>query len=210
MNTKQTDRDFFELVQTLKENPKLEIRSYAYPEKIDEASQLAIGKVSLPQSLTEFLQALNGLSVRWENRVQDTTLIVGSLQILPVKEIVKDWNQIVYFDDDTNAGLNQFYPVDFFADEACCGVFGGSKNDSLHYYAFSSGVEPYDLHLNIEEYVALAVEVKCYRYWPLIVQLITEKISSPMIQKFGDDMAVLFPDFSVEKFIRRYKELREK
>lgn len=210
MNTKKTDRDFFDLVQMLKENPELEIRSYAYPEKIDEASQLAIKKAQLPHSLVEFLQTLNGLHLRWENKVQDTTLIAGSLQILPGKEIVKDWNQIIYFDDHTNAGLNHFYPVDFFADEACCGVFGGSKNDDLFYYAFSSGVEPYNLYLNIEEYVALAIEVKCYRYWPLIVQLITEKISSPMIQKFHDDMAVLFPEFSVEKFIKKYKEVREK
>jgi hypothetical protein len=210
MNLKKTDRDFFDLVQTLKENGKLDVLTYGYPDKIDKASKQAIEKVKLPPLLVEFLQSMNGLYLKWENRNQDTTLIAGSLRILPGKEIAKEWNGVVYFDDDTSAGLKEFYPVDFFADEACCGVFAGGKNNSLHYYAFSSGEEPYNLQIDIEDYVTLAIEVKCYRYWPLLVKLITEKISSPMIQKFHDDMAVLFPDFSVEKFMNRYKELSKK
>lgn len=210
MNTKKLDRSFFDLIQLLKENNKLNVLSYGYPNKIDKPSQQAIEKVKLPDSMAIFLKALNSLHLTWENKVQDTTLIAGSIRILPGKEIVKDWNQIVYFDDHTSASLKNFLPVDFFADEACCGVFAGGKNDHLYYYAFSSGDEPYDLQLNIEDYMNLAIEVKCYRYWPLIVKLITQKENNPMIQKFGDDMTVLFPEFSVEKFMNRYKELSRK
>jgi hypothetical protein len=210
MNTKKIDRDFFDLIQQLKENTKLNVQSYGYPDKIDKASQQVIEKAKLPESLAIFLQSLNGLYLRWENAVQDTTLIEGSLKILPAKEITKSWDGVIYFDDDTSTVMKDFYPVDFFADEACCGVFGKSKNDHLHYYAFSSGEEPYDLQLNIEDYITLAMEVKCYRYWPLIIKLITEKIPSPMIQKFHDDMAILFPEFSVEKLMKRYQELSKK
>ncbi len=208
MNTKKIDRNFFDLVQVLQDNERVHLLSCTYPDQIDPASQEAIEEKTLPDSLVKFLQSLNGLQLQWENRIQDTTLIAGSLKILPGKEIVKNWNELIYFDDHTSAGQTHFYPVDFFAEEACCGVFAGGNNDSLHYYAFSSGEEPYNLHVDIYNYVSLAIEVKCYRYWPLIVKLITEKISSSTIQKFGDDMAVLFPAFSVEKFMKMYKEVK--
>ena len=196
-------------MQTLHDSNGVNILACTYPEKINLASQQAIEGATLPDSLLKFLQTSNGLHLQWENSIQDTTLIAGSLKILPGKEMVKNWNELIYFDDHTSAGLARFYPVDFFAEEACCGVFAGGNNDSLHYYTFSSGEEPYDLRLNITEYVCLAIEVKCYRYWPLIIKLITEKISSPVVQKFYDDMAELFPGFSVEKFIKLYEQVKK-
>jgi len=208
MNTKKIDRAFFDLVQVLQDNERVHLLACTYPDRIDPASREAIEKEILPDSLVEFLQSLNGMQLQWENRLQDTTLIAGSLKILPGKEIVKNWNELIYFDDHTTAGKSHFYPVDFFAAEACCGVFAGGDNDSLHYYAFSSGEEPYNLHLNIAEYVSLAIEVKCYRYWPLIVKLITEKVHNPLVQKFHEDMAELFPEFSIIKFMKRYEEVK--
>lgn len=210
MNLKKIDRDFFDLVQHLKESKKLHVISFGYPNKIVNEENEKAHKVKLPASLMAFLEAMNGLHLRWENAVQETTFIEGSINILPLNQITKDWNGIVYFDDDTSAARKDFYPVDFFADEACCGVFTSDRNDHLHYYAFSSGEEPYDLGIGIEDYVSLAIEAKCYRYWPLLVKLIVEKISSPMIQKFNNDMAILFPEFSVEKFVNRYEELKKK
>ena len=208
MNIKKIDRDFFDLAQSLQDNEQLRILACTYPVTIDESSRQALVEVMLPDSLVVFLQSLNGLQLQWENRVQETSLIMGSLKILPAKEMVKNWNELIYFDDNTSAGQKHFYPVDFFAEEACCGVFAGGDNDSLHYYAFSSGDEPYNLHLNMADYVCLAIKVKCYRYWPLIVKLITEKADSPMTRKFRDDMAELFPAFSVEKFMKMYEELK--
>lgn len=209
MNTLEISNAFFNLVQQVKENEKLKVLAFDLPEKIDAESLQAIEKAKLPDSVFSFLQSYNGFRLHWENAVQATTLISGNLCILPAKEVVKDWNDAIYFDDATSAAKKQFYPVDQFSDEACCGVFSG-KNENLHYYAFSSGEEPYDLKLTIEPYISIAIAAKCYYYWPLILKLIIEKTDSPMIQKMNDDMAVLFPEFSMENWVEAYKKLKTK
>jgi hypothetical protein len=209
MNTRKLDRDFFDLIQHLKENSDLRILSFHYPNAIDEASRQALEKVELPRSLAAFLSKLNGLELRWENARQVKTFIEGSINILPATAITKHWDKAIYFGDGT-AAAGGFYPVDFFADEACCGVLADGQKGELHYYAFSSGEEPYNLGIDIAGYLSLAIEAKCYRFWPLVVKLIVEKESSPLIQKFNDDMAVLFPEFSVEKFINQYRDLRNR
>ena len=200
---------FLEFVQQLKDNEKLEVLTVAYPATAEKADTASLHRHQLPPGIISYFEELNGMRLSWQNRLQKTNLIQGSLVLLPAAEATKHWNDAIYFDDATSAAKKQFYPIDQFSDEACCGIFGG-KNDHLHYYAFSSGHEPYDLQLNIGQYISMAIAAKCYYYWPLILKLILEKTESPMIQKMNDDMAVLFPEFSMEKWVQEYKKIKKK
>jgi hypothetical protein len=207
MDFKFINQSFIELVQELNSNELVNVVAVSYPATSPQPLPNFEG-LHLPQSIVQYFQEVNGFHLKWENRYQDTTLISGSLVLLPAAEVTKSWNGAIYFDDDTAAANKPFYPIDQFADEACCGVFAGGKKESLHYYAFSSGDEPYNLEINIQEYITLAIAAKCYYYWPLVLKQIVEKESSPMIQKMNDDMAVLFPQFSMERFVDRYKQMR--
>ena len=204
MDFSNINQSFIQLVQELQGNKAVEVLAVTYPATAEKPNKADLKK--LPLGLVRYFEATNGFRLHWQNRIQDRTLINGNLTLLPAAEATKNWNDAVYFDDATRAAKKPFYPIDQFADEACCGVFSTGKNNHLHYYAFSSGEEPYDLQLTIDQYITTAIAAKCYHYWPLILKQIIEKEHSPVIQKMDDDMAELFPEFSVEKWVADYKK----
>jgi len=207
MNLQAIDDSFFSLVQELKSNNLITVESYKYPSPAHEKDKKKLAGSDLPGSIKELLSSLNGFYLRWNSKNESTDCI-GRLKILSASEIFLERKGVVYF-DESDPALKHFYPVDFFADESCCGIFYGSKDTSLYYYQFSSSQEPQRLGIDIFKYIEIGMMAKCYSYWPLILLLYQQDGDHEMVNRFKTDMQILFKEFNFENWIKNYLSLKK-
>ncbi|NEO93283.1 MAG: hypothetical protein F6K56_24905 [Moorea sp. SIO3G5] len=210
------DNDFLTLINDLEDeldgNPNIILESFKTPLPLSKREQEVVQGVT-PSSIFEFHQNLNGLNIEWEiNKKQSSDVkdIKGSVKILSLKEIIQDWKGVVYFDFTPESGrIRSFHPIDFFVDEACVGAFLNEKDrQELSLYLYSFEGEPVNLNLNIEGYIQMMVLSKGFLYWQYsIIEILLDK-ENPVSHRFKEWMPELFPDFSWEKYIQKYNQLR--
>ena len=185
----------------------IEARSYRGPTK---GSWEGISHLDwIPVALKNFSLDVNGSLMRWQSPSDGTgrTACMGSIKLLPVEQIYSDWQGIVYFDFTENPRLRAFKIVDFFADEACVGLYHDAEQDpGLYFYDFERG--PYPLHLDVKGYLRLLEVTLGYSYWQRVVLDLLAGEDSPKIRQFRQDMEAWVPEFDYNAFAALYHEVK--
>ncbi len=114
-----------ELVAELERHPGVELSSAAIRPPADEqqlaAAEAAMG-VPLPDDLREFYRQADGASISWRQPTPDDVDADyhGSIELLPVDEVSRDWRGIVHDDDDpADDPVRRCRPVDFYLPNQC-------------------------------------------------------------------------------------------
>ncbi len=112
----------------------------------------------IPQQMREFYAESNGQSFEWKTPAGDSSrrACQGRLNLLPLEKAYRDWKGIVYFDFTENTRLQHFKIIDYFADEACVGIFHDEQQaPGLYYYYLGENDGLYPLYLNLDGYLTL-------------------------------------------------------
>lgn len=173
----------------------------------------------IPQQMREFYAESNGQSFEWRTPSGDSSrpACQGKLNLLPLETAYRDWKGIVYFDFTENKRLQHFKIIDYFADEACVGIFHDEQQDQgLYYYYLGENDGPYPLYLDLDGYLTMLTQSLGYCYWPLaVLALIPEKdperprhIDYNFSNRFRQDMSVWVPSFDYDAFITLYQQIK--
>ena len=113
-------------------------------------------------TVLDFYEAANGLAVKW--KAKDAKMLanemMGSVKINSFINVVKDWSGVVFFGSEPDdSPLLEFFPLDFFADEATVGFCTqeGWRN-SLYLYRFDN--ELVSLQVTFHAYLQLLLRPK--------------------------------------------------
>jgi hypothetical protein len=196
------------LIDELKKNASLMDVSTQTPLRLNKKEREIVKGVS-PSSIFDFHQELNGLSIEWAIR-EKAPDIEGVIKILSLKEILRDWKGVVYFDfTPENERIRKFHPVDFFVDEACVGAFLNEiDKPDCSLYLCGFGDEPINLNLDISGYIQMLVESRGFLYWQYTVIEILEGQENPVSQRFKEWMPKLFPGFSWQEYVQKFNQLK--
>lgn len=162
-------------------------------------------------SYHRFYEQVQNVDISWRHfKFEKLNHVCGKIKILPLKEVMGDWEGIVWFkkmpDQDD---LKNFRILDFFVDEACVGFYDlPDKTEALYYLYLED--RPVRLGLNLEGYVEMLVMTRGYFYWQTaVIELITGKESKES-RDFKKYMPQLFSDFKYESFVELYHQVRIK
>lgn len=196
------------LIDELNKSPNLTDINTQTPLRLNK-KQREVVKGVMPSSVFDFHQDLNGLTIEWTTTAEIPD-VKGSVKILSLKDILKDWKGIVYFDftDDTDR-IKKFYPIDFFIDEACVGAFLNEiDNQDCSLYLYGFGDEPINLNLDINGYIQMMVASKGFLYWQYSIIEILEGQENPVSQRFKEWMPKLFPNFNWQEYVNTCNQLK--
>ena len=164
-------------------------------------------KRSFPNSIIAFYEQMDGLYIKWVSKKIKDSSVRGVVNIMPLQEVLKSWENVVYFDKDDS--MVNFVPIDFFEDEACVGAFiGENKSESLYFYRFRP--EPINLKITLPAYYELVLNSKGFIYWQYAIIAEIEKKENPMSDIFKENMPKLFSEFDYDEFIALYNSLKMK
>lgn len=193
----------------LQSNPQVKVKGITTPPPMNKKELAAIERVA-PQSVFAFHREMNGLTIEWELKKSADPDVKGSVKLLPVKEILKEWKGIVYFDfTPEGERIRNFHPIDFFIDEAAAGAFlneGKEEDRSLYLFHFEG--EPVRLHLEMRGYIQMMIASKGFLYWQYAVIEILKQKENPVSRRFKEWMPQLFPEFSWEAYAARFGALQ--
>lgn len=199
----------FEFDDELRANSNLQVRNVTTPLALNKREKANVKDVT-PQDIFYLHRDMNGLTVEWEGQDISDPDVRGSIKILSVKDILRDWSGVVYFDFTPNTDrIRNFRPIDFFVDEACAGAFlnePDNEDDSLYLYNFEG--EPVNLHLDMKAYVEMMLAAKGFLYWHYaLIEILSQK-ENPASQRFKAWMPRLFPEFSWTEYVALYERLK--
>ena len=177
----------------------------------------------VPYCMQEYGGDLNGRLLRWETRPGQVPAVSGQINLLPLPEIYRDWEGMLYFDFDSperRARFQTFKIVDFFANEACVGLYHDERADpALYLYTFEDEPEP--LGVDIRGYLHLLTQSLGFPYWQyLLVELFQHRgqaqsfapqrgtVSGNMATEFVEGMSALLPTFNLAAFTALYEQVR--
>lgn len=200
-------RQFFELngvyFHILEQSPRVSQTSIRFP----PANKALLASVSLPKGLQDFYALNDGMKMEWEaDRSQD---VVGRLHISTLEHFLAGLKAI---DSSVQEGeeVFEFHPVDFFADEACCGLFirNGQVEDRMYYYTLGeTGVT--DLGVDFAGYLTLANETHGFRYWPLyLLEYIKGHAATEETERFRAHAPELLKFFDLDGFNKKIDALK--
>jgi hypothetical protein len=203
---------FWKLIKSLND----ELRSTSSIKIVELQTPLPLNKKekgvlenTIPTSIFDFHQELNGLTIKWQIK-ENIPDVKGCVKILALKEILRDWKGVVYFDfTDDEDRIKYFHPIDFFIDEACVGAFLNEvdqQDSSLYLYDF--GDAPVDLNLNMNGYIQMLAASKGFLYWQYAIIEILEDQENPVSQRFKEWMPKLFPGFSWQEYVQKYNQIK--
>lgn len=164
--------------------------------------------MSFALSFLDGLEIGQKFKIYWSATTSPDPDVKGMAKILPLEQIIQDWEGVVYFEDtDADDPIRHFHPVDFFVDEACVGVYvGADAGPSLYFFDFSES--PYRLDLDMEGYLRMLLLSRGFFYWQDAIRAFRSGEDNPQSERFKKYMPQLFPDFTYENFQRTYQRLR--
>lgn len=193
----------------LRSSPSITIQEITIYFPLNKKEREIIKDVT-PQDIFHLHHELNGLTVQWEGNEVGNPDVKGSIKILPVKEIIRDWSGVVFFDfTPPNARIRYFHPIDFFIDEACVGAFlneVGHEDSSLYLYSFEG--DPVNLHLDMKGYVQMMKASKGFLYWQYAIIEIMERKENSVSRLFKAWMLTLFLEFDWDQYVDLYESLK--
>ncbi len=196
------------LLFTVSGNVNIAIEDMGVIAPIDKDVLSKAGELDFKDSFLDGLQHGQNYLLKWSAASVTDPDIRGMVKILPLSQIIQDWEGIVYFSDtDKDDPIRNFYPVDFFVDEACVGIYAGSdQTTSLYLYDFQEA--PYRLDLDMEGYLKMILLSRGFFYWQDAIRAIRSGADNPQSERFKKYMPELFPDFKFEDFVATYEQLR--
>jgi hypothetical protein len=197
---------FYRMVDDLQAHPQIEITDVNFPEpagsdEIETAKRIAGGEL-LP-GMEDFYRETDGFLLEWRHSVaevaQGDDRDTGSIEILPLREVLKDWHGSMWFDGPRGDRFKAVKPLDFFVPEACACVLlpaGQGLQPTLHYHRL--GQTLYDTGHDFNGYVERLLASRGAWYW--VETLCVETQGSPQVKGFFERMPRLFPDFQPDLF----------
>jgi hypothetical protein len=178
--------------------------TFSAPKKVMDRAQ----KMKVPQQILSFYEKSDGFELDWEMLRTPDPDVLGTVKILPLAQLIQDWKDVVYFNDiELDDPIQSFCPFDFFADEACVGMYLEENFDnSLYLYKFD--LDPFRLDLDISGYIELLVAARGFFYWPKVIKALKTNTENYESERFRLFMPQLFPNFSFEEFSNTYENLR--
>jgi hypothetical protein len=207
------ERKFWNLIKTLRDelesNSQVKVKQVTTPLRLNKKEKESLNGIT-PQSVFSFHQEMNGLYIEWEGKRTKDPDVKGSVKILSVKEILKDWKGVVYFDFTPDGDrIRKFHPIDFFIDEAAVGAFLNEANqEDPVLYLFSFEGEPVNLHLDMSGYVQMMTASKGFLYWQYTIIEILEGRENPVSRRFKEWMPKLFAEFNWDEYVTFFNELK--
>lgn len=193
------DTLFIARIEEIIGNPKLTVTQNRINDVPDNELLLKAEKqlgISLQNTPYAFF---NGIHFSW--KVQGTTDgAEGCIKLLTLEEIIKGFEGIVYFSEDSN--LKDFYILDFYSDENCIGIFKGSK--ALYLYSFDR--EPIGLGISLDNYFDLLSETRGLMHWPLLITAIINNEPNNISLRFNEVMKPLFEQVSLKNVTEVYSK----
>jgi hypothetical protein len=214
MNTTSIVDRFRAMVDELRNNPFInttEIDCEINPPATEAEINAVQIKFKLTPAMMDFYLHANGIRIYWERKeeveVPGGGLAAGYIDLLPVQEVFKDWEDIIYFDEEDPC--KPLHPIDFFIGNACAALYlDGSDNPEVYYYYRGERMRP--LGVDFEGYLQLLLKSRGFWYWPLAIAG-SEDVdpSAPMSREernFREIMPQLFPNFDPADFQRLNNE----
>jgi hypothetical protein len=168
---------------------------------------------SLPPNFAPFFQTLDSLKYEWETiePLDEDQKVYGSLNILQPKDILGDWQGVVYFDDaGADNPIRNFKPVDFYSPENCVGYFHDENKVDMMYLLTMGENETECLYINFAGYVELLFMSRGFLHWPYVLLGLQGKDDLGVTEKFKTYMPELFPTFKWEEFVALYEKVKIK
>ncbi len=197
---------FHHMIDQLQVHPHIHIIDLHLPSPasradIAEARQLAGGHL-LP-GMEAFYLETNGLMVQWEHTLpeiqQGDEHDLGSIEILPIQEVMQSWQEVIWFEADTEHRFRGVKPLDFFAPEACACLVqqvDGILRPTIYYHYLGEFL--YDTGVNFIEYLERLLLSRGSWYW--IESLCVQTCNSSQALDFLRRMSLLFADFQPALF----------
>jgi hypothetical protein len=197
---------FQQMVAELREHPQINVKevhvaSAARREEVEAAERLAGGR--LPEAMGAFYLELNGFRLEWERAPENGGRRAGtnrgSVEILPLEEVLKDWQGVTWFEFEGGDRFKAVKPLDFFAEEACAALAyseskGFASTISYHYL----GEFLCDTGYGFTQFIDRLLNARGFWYW--IETLCPDTRQSPEAQNFLRQMPSLFADFQPSLF----------
>ncbi|MFN8356919.1 MAG: hypothetical protein U0Y10_20865 [Spirosomataceae bacterium] len=191
------------LLIEIEDHPQLTVTDSALPSKTRSESEHQALAIGFSEDFINAYQAINGFKLHWYSKQNPSTK--GAIQFLPLTKVVQSWEGVVYFNDTPpNDALRQFYPLDFWADEACAGVYVGENR--LYYYPFEG--QPLDLEVDIAGYIELVLTTKGFWYWPQLIRYFITNEPSWLANHYQTEMPHYFPDHTLVALQKTFERLR--
>ncbi|NCU06202.1 MAG: hypothetical protein GXC73_19770 [Chitinophagaceae bacterium] len=186
---------------------ELEQKSFSFPVASDPADWKKLETAVFdPEFLKEY-KNINGAKFSWNS--QKDSSIYGSCRFLKAKDIIAQQKAVLVFNDtSTDDWQNDFYPIDFFTDEACAGVFAGKQASNCMYLYLMDDEYPLNLNVTVQAYFDLMIAAFAFEYWQLALKAISTKKSNPSSERFQFQMPILFHGFSFNDFVEKYQLLK--
>jgi hypothetical protein len=195
---------FRRMVDELETHPHLEVIDFhfsrpAKPEEIADAARAVGG--GLPDGVEAFYREMNGFTLEWEITLEELRQgddsDKGLIDLLPLEEVLKDWQGSIWQADDER--FKPVKPLDFFVPEACSALLyreGSGFAPTVHYHYL--GELLLDTGYGFRGYIDRLLASRGAWYW--IETLCRETHGSPPAQAFFRRMPKLFPGFDPSLF----------
>ncbi len=210
MKTQNIVHKFHSMVDGLSNNPAINIdidNCVFNPPATEEELNAARSNFNLNPAMMDFYCQANGIQIYWERKeevdIRGGGLAAGYIDLLPVQEVFKDWENIIYFGEDDPC--KPLHPIDFFISNACAALYlDGSDNPEVYYYYRGERMRP--LGVDFEGYLELLLKSRGFWYWHLAIagpEDVNPNAPIPTEERnFREIMPQLFPDFNQSDFQR--------
>lgn len=201
------DQKMRQMLRLFDNAQELEQQSFSFPvaSDLDDWDKLRAAAFA-PDFLHQY-KSINGVKFSWYSKKDSS--VYGSCRFLKAKDVLTQQKGVTVFDDTgADAWQHDFYPVDFFADEACAGVFAGKHASNCMYLYLMDDEYPLNLNVSVQAYFDLMIIAFAFEYWQLALKEIITQKSNPPSQRFQSKMPLLFPNFSFIEFKEQYQLLK--
>jgi hypothetical protein len=200
---------FYRMVDELQAHPRIEVTDLHFAQPagggdLEAARRLAGGR--LLDGMEDFYRETDGFLLEWRHSVEEARQgddrDTGSIEILPLREVFKDWHGSIWFDGPRGDRFKAVRPLDFFVPEACaCLLHDGGQGEqglapTLHYHRLGRAL--YDTGYGFTAYIDRLLASRGSWYW--IETLCAATRESPQARGFFARMPHLFKDFQPDLF----------
>lgn len=183
---------------------ELEQKSFSFPLISEPVDWDKLETARFHPDFIKQYKNINGAKFSWYSK--EDTSVYGSCRFLKVKDILTQQKGVLVFNDaSTDAWQNDFYPVDFFTDEACAGVFAGKQASNCMYLYLMDDEYPINLNVSVQAYFDLMIAAFAFEYWQLVLKANSTKKSNPSSLRFQSQMPLIFHSFSFNDFTEQYE-----
>lgn len=203
------DQKMRQMLRLFDDTQELEQKSFSFPVTSNQDDWEKLKTTGLEPDFISEYKYINGAKFSWNSKSDSS--VYGSCRFLKAKDILLQQKEVIVFEDTgADAWQHDFYPIDFFTDEACAGVFAGKQASNCMYLYLMDDEYPINLNVSVQAYFDLMIAAFAFEYWQLTLKAILTKKSNPSSLRFQSQMPLLFHSFSFNDFAEQYELLKIK